>query len=211
MIDAKIFAGLSEEEYYDAMKHIDAGEFSYARGQIIFSAGDIAETTGLILSGSVLIESNDIWGNTALLGIMKAGELFAVTYALLGEPLLVDVRANENCRVLFLRVNSLANSGTWSFKLTKNLLTIIARKNLHLSERSFINANRSIRRKVMSFLQSVSLKEERAKDFYIPFDRQQMADYLNVERSALSKELSAMRDDGIIDFHKNHFFIHEQL
>ena len=204
--EAEIFTGMTDKEFNAAMKSINVGEKVYDKNEIIFSAGDITEQTGLILEGSVMIESSDIWGNNTLLGIMETGKLFAVTYALIGAPLLVDVRAKERTRILFLRVNNINLSASWSFKLLKNLLRITAGKNLHLSERSFINANKTIRRKVMSYLNSLSLKTK-SRELLIPFDRQQMADYLNVDRSALSKELSAMKDEGIIDFHKNHFLL----
>ncbi len=205
MRDYEIFAGLTDNEYTDAINAINAGEYTYSKHAMILQAGDVIENTGLVLEGSVSIESADMWGNSALLGIMGAGELFAVSYALLGEAMLADVRANENCRVMFLNVRNIGG-GSWALKIMRSLMNITARKNLHLSERSFINANRSIRRKVMSYLHSVSLKTH-SREIAIPFDRQQMADYLNTDRSALSKELCAMRDEGIIEFHRNKFLL----
>lgn len=206
MRNYKIFEGLTDEEYSRALNVIHAGEYFYPKNKIILQAGDITESTGLVLEGSVSIESADIWGNSVLLGIMKPGELFAITYALLGEPMLVDVRANEDCKAAFLNVQKIDRAEIWARKIMRNILTITARKNLYLSERSFINANKSIRRKVMSYLNSLSLKNK-SRDLIIPFDRQQMADYLNVDRSALSKELSSMKNEGIIDFHRNHFML----
>ncbi len=206
MRDYAIFEGLTDEEYSQALKVIHSGEYFYPKHEIILHAGDVTHNTGLVLEGSVSIESADIWGNSVLLGIMKPGELFAITYALLAEPMLVDVRANEDCKAAFLNVQKINGPETWARKIMRNILTITARKNLYLSERSFINANKSIRRKVMSYLNSLSLKNK-SRDLIIPFDRQQMADYLNVDRSALSKELSSMKNEGIIDFHRNHFML----
>lgn len=206
MRNTGLFSGLNNEEYDEAMKNINAGEFEYNKNQIILSAGDITRKMGIVLSGSAAIESNDIWGNTTLLNLIFEGGYFAETYALLGEAMLVDVRANEKCRILFINLENIYISDSWAVKLTQNLLNIIARKNLHLSERSFINANKSIRRKVMSYLHSVSLREHK-QDIIIPFKRQQMADYLNIDRSALSKELCSMRDEGIIEFQRNHFLL----
>lgn len=201
-----IFTGLTDDEYASALKVIHAGEYTYTRNTLILQAGDVTHSTGLVLDGSVSIESADMWGNTALLGIMGTGELFAVSYALLGEAILVDVRANEDCRVVFLNVGRIGGAESWARKITQNIMNITARKNLYLSERSFINANRTIRRKVMSYLNSISLKTH-SREITIPFDRQQMADYLNVDRSALSKELCAMRDENIIEFHRNKFLL----
>ena len=206
MRECEIFRGLDDDEYTEALKNIYDGEYTYPKNAMILHAGDITRSTGLVLEGSVSIESADMWGNTALLGIMGTGELFAVSYALLSEPMLVDVRANEDCRVIFLNVGNIYGAESWARKITRNILAITARKNLHLSERSFINANRSIRRKVMSLLNSIALKTH-SRDITIPFDRQQMADYLNVDRSALSKELCAMRDNGVIEFHRNKFLL----
>ncbi|MBQ4401319.1 MAG: Crp/Fnr family transcriptional regulator, partial [Synergistaceae bacterium] len=179
----------------------------YPKGQLIFTAGDVTERMGLVVSGSVTVETSDMWGNVTLLSLVGEGEYFAETYALLGEPMMVDVRANEDSRILFLRVRGINHSGKWTLKLTQNLLEILARKNLHLSERSFINSGKSIRRKVMSYLNALSLRKN-SRNFTIPFNRQQMADYLNCDRSALSKELCLMRDEGIISFSKNHFTLH---
>lgn len=204
---SEFFAGFSESEYNEAMTQISAGEHSYPKGQLIFTAGDVTERMGLVVSGSVTVETSDMWGNVTLLSLVGEGEYFAETYALLGEPMMVDVRANEDSRILFLRVRGINHSGKWTLKLTQNLLAILARKNLHLSERSFINSGKSIRRKVMSYLNALSLRKN-SRNFTIPFNRQQMADYLNCDRSALSKELCLMRDEGIISFSKNHFTLH---
>ena len=204
MQEAEIFSGMTDDEYNAAMKAINAGEFVYVKNQVILSAGDVTQKIGLVISGSVIIESIDLWGNVNILGLIGTGDFFAGSYALLGEPLLVNVRANEDSKILFLNVKAICESN----KLMRNLLIITARKNLQLSQRSFINANKSIRRKVMSYFNSLALRDN-TRELHIPFDRQQLADYLNVDRSALSKVLCSMRDEGIIDFHKNNFIIHE--
>ena len=207
MRDSEIFAGFSTDEYGAAMSHISAGTRSYRRGQVIFTAGDITDRLGVVIAGSVSIEASDMAGNVTLLGIVDTGGNFAGTYALLGEPMMVDVRANTDCSVHFLCVRGVDCPGTWGVKLIRNLLTMTARKNLHLSERSFINAAKTIRRRVMSYLNAVSLRES-SRDFTIPMSRQQLADYLSTDRSALSKELCLMRDEGLITFRKNHFTLH---
>ena len=186
MRNSEIFTGFSESEYNEAMTHISAGECSYPKGQLIFSAGDVTKRMGLVVSGSVTVESSDMWGNVTLLSLVGEGGYFAETYALLGEPMMVDVRTNEDSRILFLRVRGVNYSGKWTLKLTQNLLAILARKNLHLSERSFINSGKSIRRKVMSYLNAVSLREH-SKDFTIPFNRQQMARTISTQTEARSQ------------------------
>ena len=204
-----IFNGMTPNEIDQALNELCAIEKAYKKNSLILRAGDITDTLGLVLSGSVTIESNDMWGNKTILSNVGEGGFFAETYALLeNEPLLVDVRANENCRILFFKVGSLkklkSNMNLWSFKLISNLLMISANKNLHLSGRSFHISPKTIRGRVMAYLNSVSLKKS-SNEFDIPFDRQQLADYLNLDRSALSKELSKMKKDGLIKVRKNHF------
>jgi CRP-like cAMP-binding protein len=209
--NARLFQGMSAEEISSALRNLLAEEKKYKKGQTLLYAGDITERLGLVLEGSVTIESNDAWGNRTILSHVGRMQLFAETYALLGdEPLLVDAVANEDCRVLFLRVGSgqklLDLSSSWSQKLTVNLLTITSLKNLHLAGRSFHTAPKTVRGRVMAYLNTVSLQTQ-STEFDIPFDRQQLADYLNVERTALSKELGKMRDDGLIKTRKSHFTI----
>ena len=137
-------------------------------------------------------------------------QVFAETYALLqSESMLVDAVANDTCRILFLDIRGLLKTNAlegWQGKLIRNLLIISAQKNYHLSGRSFHTAPKSIRGRVMAYLNTVALQKKKTS-FEIPFDRQQLADYLNVERSALSKELGKMQRDGIIKTRKNHFEI----
>ena len=159
----------------------------------------------------VTIESNDAWGNRTIISHVGCGQVFAETYALLeNEPMLVDVTASENCRILFLhsgRIQSLQNSqNPWALKYITNLLTISMHKNLILSGRSFHTAPKTIRGRVMAYLNSASLQRH-SREFDIPFDRQQLADYLNLERSALSKELGKMQREGLVFCRKNHFTI----
>lgn len=209
--NSRLFQGMSAEEISSALRFLRAEEKRCKKGQTLLYAGDITKKLGLVLEGSVTIESNDAWGNRTVLSHVDRMQLFAETYALLdNEPLLVDVVANEDCRVLFLRVGGGQKfkdlSSPWSQKLTVNLLTITSLKNLHLAGRSFHTAPKTVRGRVMAYLNTVSLQAQ-SSEFDIPFDRQQLADYLNVERTALSKELGKMREDGLIKTKKSHFII----
>lgn len=204
-----IFAGMTEDEILSALKVIPTTEKEYKKDAVIMCAGTVLQSMGLVLSGSVTIETNDIWGNRTILSHVGNGGFFAETYALLdNEVMLVDVRANENCRILFFRIGSLSElnaiNQAWLNKLIFNMLQISAHKNLTLSLRSFHTAPKSVRGRIMAYLNSVSLQKH-SSEFNIPFDRQQMADYLNLDRTALSKELGKMRGEGIIDFRKNRF------
>ena len=202
---------MTETEISNALQVLEAREKNFQKSETLLIAGTITERMGLVLEGSVTIESNDVWGNRTIISHVGKGQVFAETYALLeNEPMLVDVTASEDCRILFLRsgrIQSLKSSlEPWILKYVTNLLTISMHKNLILSGRSFHTAPKSIRGRVMAYLNSVSLQKH-SREFYIPFDRQQLADYLNLERSALSKELGKMQRDGLISCRKNHFII----
>lgn len=209
-----MFHGMTEQELRDCAAALSAREQKYKKGQLILRAGDTTNTMGLVMSGSVTIESNDIWGNCSILSHVGKGGSFAETYAMTrGEVMLVDVIANEDCSILFLTIGKLndyfAHTESWRIKVIANLLAISTQKNLALTGRIFHTASKSIRGRVLSYLNSVSLRMH-SVEFDIPFDRQQLADYLNVERTALSKELSKMKAEGIISFRKNHFKIIKQ-
>ena len=203
-----LFRNMTEAEIRNALQNLHSMERKIKKGSIFLHAGDTTDAMGIVLEGSVTIESNDMWGNRTILSHVGAGQYFAETYALLpDEPMLVDVRTNEDCRILFLYVGFLTDSSfsaSWKEKILKNLLLISSHKNLVLSGRSFHTSPKSCRGRLLSYLNSVSM-QKRSLEFDIPFDRQQLADYLNLERTNMSKELGKMRDEGIILFRKNHF------
>jgi len=211
LLSTELFKGMTEEELSSALLFLHAEEKTFEKGQTTLHAGDVTEKLGLVISGSVTIESNDAWGNRSILSHVGPLQLFAETYALLhDEPLLVDVVANEASCILFLRVCDVQAFATLSqhraLKLVSNLLRVSSMKNLHLSDRSFHTAPKTVRGRVMAYLNTVSLQKKSA-EFDIPFDRQQLADYLNVERTALSKELGKMQADGLIKTKKSHFIL----
>ena len=207
--NSMLLQGLRPEELEDLLKRLAARQARYEKGEVLLRAGERTQVMGIVLSGSVTVESNDIWGNRGILSYVGPGEFFAETYALLPEePMLVDVVANERCTVLFLKLSELRSASfqnrPYALRFLSNLLQVSAYKNLHLSGRSFHTAPKSIRGRVLSYLNSMALQTG-SNAFDIPFDRQQFADYLNVERTALSKELSRMRAEGLLDCRKRHF------
>lgn len=203
-----LFKGMTDNERDECLKRLNAHRKSYKKGDFILNAGDLTYQMGMVLSGSVTIESNDMWGNRTILSYIGIGQFFAESYALLGEEvLLVDVMANENCQILFIHLGNLISNiqnASWSQKIYRNLLLISSHKNLTLSGRSFHTASKSARGRILAYLNTVSLQKN-ATEFDIPFDRQQLADYLNLERTNMSKELTRMQRDGIIECKKSHF------
>ncbi|WP_026652130.1 Crp/Fnr family transcriptional regulator [Butyrivibrio proteoclasticus] len=205
---SRLFKGMSEKELSQCLEELDAQEKNYKKDSLILHAGDKTERIGMLLSGSVTIESNDVWGNCTVLSHVGKGQYFAETYALLGEVMLVDVRANEDCQILFCTIKNLLDdskkSSSWKEKLLKNILIISSQKNLALSGRSFYTSPKSCRGRLLSYLNAFALQTGK-REFDIPFNRQQLADYLNLERTNMSKELSHMKDEGLIEYRKSHF------
>lgn len=203
-----MFRQFTDAELSACLEHLSAAKKSYRKDELILHAGGKTRQMGIVLSGSVTIENNDAWGNVSILSHVGEKGFFAETYALEGTVMLVDVRANEDCTILFLDISAIQSDRfagqSWYLKLIRSLLSITAHKNLVLSGRSFHTAQRTIRQRILSYLTSVSLQKGR-REFNIPFDRQQLADYLNVERTALSKELGKMKKENLIDYRKNHF------
>ncbi len=204
-----LFRGMNDKEIQDLLKSLNAQKHSYEKNDIILHAGSKPGVIGIVLSGSVTILSDDIWGNRTILSHIEKGGLFAEAYALLEDvPMLVDVMANEGCSILLLKIKGILNSAksqnSWDYKFLRNLLLISSKKNLNLSGRSFHTSPKTIRERVMSYLNTLALQND-STEFDIPFDRQQLADYLNLERSALSKELGRMQKEGLIVTKKSHF------
>lgn len=209
LVNTVLFRGIKKEELFSVLTCLSSFKKTFKKGEIIFHIGDTIKDIGVILSGSIYLENIDVWGNTTVLEHLKAGQVFAEAYACsLSEPSMVNVIAAANCEILFLNVartiKTCSNSCAHHSRIIQNLLTISAKKNLNLSKRIFHITPKSIRAKVLSYLSSQAM-EIGKYEFKIPFNRQQLADYLGVDRSALSSELSKMQKEGIIEFEKNHF------
>ena len=203
-----LFRNISDAEFQEMWDYSCMRNVAFSKGTIIFHQGDVVHEMGIVLSGSVDIENIDLWGNKTILSNVTSGSVFAETYALCHEPMMVDAVASEDCEVLMVNMDALmdAKNGdkSWYNKFVSNMLRISMQKNLVLSNRIFCNTAKTIRSRVLTYLTSLSIKSG-STTVQVPFNRQQMADYLNLDRSALSKELGKMRDDGILEFYKNTF------
>lgn len=203
-----VFRNITDTEWETMLAFSCMRTDTFDKNTVIFHTGDIIHEIGIVINGSVNIENIDLWGNKSILSNISTGETFAETYALSQEPMMVDAVAAEDNKILFLNVNILMDSqnakNTWYSKILTNLLNISVQKNLILSNRIFCTSSKTIRGRLLTYLSSMSVKSG-SMTFQVPFDRQQLADYLNLDRSALSRELGKMRRDGLIDFHKNTF------
>lgn len=209
LANTALFRGTSPQEAEDMLACLGASERRFAKGERICRCGDSVTELGMVLAGSVLVQTDDLWGNTTVLDRAGPGQIFAETYACIpGEPLMVDVTAAEETRVLFLRVERVLQvcprTCAHHSKLIRNLLLLSAQKNLNLSRKIFHTSAKTIRGRLLSYL-SYQARRWGSPSFTVPFNRQQLADYLNVERSALSNELSKMQRDGLLLVDKNRF------
>lgn len=204
-----LFRNTSPEEIRAMLNCLSAERRKYQRGKVIYHTGDIINSIGLVLSGSVSIENNDVWGNKSILDKAGPGQVFAESYACVpGEPLMVSVVAVEATEILFLDISRVlhtcSNVCGFHSKLIWNLLSISSQKNLNLSRKIFHTSSKSIRGRLLSYL-SFQATLHGSHNFEIPFNRQQLADYLSVDRSAMSNELSKMQRDGLLRVERNHF------
>lgn len=207
--NAPLFRGMSAEDIETMLGCLNGKTRRFPRGGIIYHAGDVIHSVGLVLSGRVSIESDDVWGNKSILDHIDPGQVFAETYACVpGEPLMISAVAAEPSEILFLDVGRVlhvcSNACVFHEKLVRNLLTITSRKNLNLSRRIFHTSAKSIRGRLLSYL-SYQSQQQGSLTFDIPFNRQQLADYLSVDRSALSNELSKMQRDGLLRTERRRF------
>lgn len=209
--ETALFRGCSPSETERMLECLEFAVRTYQKDEMICSRGMVVTEIGVVLSGSVRIENDDIWGNRSVLNIVGQGGIFAEAYACVpGEPLMINVAANDICEVLFLNVAKIFEASgdmcPFHSKFIQNLVTVCAKKNLELSRRIFHTSSKTIRGRLMSyFSQQISL--QKSDRITIPFDRQQLADYLGVDRSALSKELGKMKKDGLLNYRKNQFEI----
>ena len=208
-IASPLFRGLTPAEWDALAQTGQLRTKTFSRHEIIFHAGSRIHEVGVVLRGSVHIENLDLWGTKTILSNIPAGQVFAETYAFCGDAMLVDAVAAEDCEVRF--VNAAAFSGGSSAgqdKLLHNLLAVSMRKNLSLSQRIFCTTPKTVRGRLLTYFSAQTAACGRL-EFDIPFNRQQLADYLNLDRSALSKELCRMRDEGLLQFEKNHFILNQ--
>ena len=206
MTSSPLFRDIAPADLASLLDCLDARERAYEKGAWLLRRGERTDRLGLVLSGTVHILREDFWGNRSIVGLAGPGEIFAESYALAGEPLEVSVLAASDARVLFLRVETaLTDCG----QLTRNLTALLAEKNLTLTRKMRHMARRTTREKLLSYLSAQALRSG-GPEFDIPMDRQQLADYLAVDRSAMSAALGKLRDEGTLTFRKNHFHLLRQ-
>lgn len=206
-----IFSGISAEETEKMLHCLEVRPETFQKDEYILRAGDRVEAFGLVITGKVMIIQEDFWGNRNILAAVGAGHCFAETFACSpGAVLNVSVIAETNVQVLFLNVKRILTTcpSTCSHhsRMIRNLLSELAEKNLRLNEKITHIGQRSRRAKILSYL-SAEAQRHGSAEFDIAFSRQQLADYLSVDRSGLSMELSRMQEEGLLEYRKKHFVL----
>lgn len=206
---APLFRGMTRDEIDAILRCLGAVRRTYPKGAFVRRRDEELHSLGIVLSGRVHILEEDFWGNRTILGEASAGQLFGESYACLPEePLRADVQAMEDTAVLYLKVDRISrpcgNACAFHSRLLENLLAVLAEKNKMLTRKMEHLSRRTTREKVLSYLSDQS-RTVGSAEFLIPFDRQQLADYLGVDRSALSAELGKLRRQGVLETQKNRF------
>ena len=209
LLSTVVFKGVKPEQLAALLKHLRAVVRTYKPGEIILCAGDKAHQFGIVVSGAIHVEGSDAQGNISVMGAFHTGEIFGEAYAALGNvPLLTSVVATETSAILLLDLRQITTRtcdicGGVDI-ITRNLMASIAQKNIMLSRRIQDAAPKSIRGKLMAYLNTRSQATGSA-EFDIPYNRQQLADYLGVDRSALSAVISSLSKEGVFEVKRSHF------
>ena len=205
----QIFAGVGDDEISSMLSCLGARLYNYKKGEYVLRQGEHLSDIIVLLKGTLHIQKDDYWGNRSILGQIAVGEMFGEAYvAPECGALLNDVVAIEDSVVILFDVKRILTTCSSACRfhtlLVQNMFFAISEKNRKLVQKLGHMSKRSTREKLISYLSEQAKKHNSAK-FTIPFNRQQLADFLSVDRSAMSNELCKMRDEGLLEFEKNSF------
>ena len=209
LTDSALFAGLTEKDAQAMLHCLGARAQRFAPGEPILREGDRADRLGLLLSGGAQVTRTDIDGNRSILTDLAPGDLFAEAFAFADVARMpVDVTATAESEVLLLDseriTRTCSNACQFHNKLILNLLGVVAAKNLAMNQKLEITGHRTTRDKLMAYLMAQA-RQAGSDRFTIPLDRQGLADYLGVERSALSAEIGRLRREGVLESQRSSF------
>lgn len=202
-----LFRGIAESELNPLLDCLSARAENYEKGSFIFLAGESIPRLGIVLSGSAEIVKENFYGGKTVLGTAKPSDLFGETFACMGLGAVgVSVIAQTRTEILFLDVKKVVgtcgNACAHHQRLILNLLKIIAEKNTALNNKIYYMSHRSIRERLEAYFEDMAEAAGSLK-FVLPFNRSSLADYLCVDRSAMSRELGKMKKEGLIGIEKN--------
>lgn len=205
----QMFAGVVDDEIMSMLSCLNARLKSYKKGEYVLRQGERLSDIVVLVEGNLHIQKDDYWGNRSILGQIAVGEMFGEAYvAPESGALLNDVVAIEDSSVIFFDVKRIITTCPTACRfhamVVQNIFFAISAKNLKLVQKLGHMSKRTTREKMISYL-SEQAKKQNSANFNIPFNRQQLADFLSVDRSAMSNELCKMRDEGLLEFEKNQF------
>ena len=206
-----LFDGVSMEELTGVLHCLQATKKQVAKGETVFAEGDMATHVGIVLSGSVRLIREDYYGNRSIVAHIGPGELFAESYAYAAVPALpVSIVAEQPSCILLMESQritvSCSNACSFHNRIINNMLRLVADKNLVYDQKIQVVSKRTTREKLLTYLHN-QMKQQNTNRFSIPYDRQDLADYLEVDRSGLSAEISKLRKEGVLESRKNYFEI----
>ena len=206
---AELFMGIPPEAIEKILNCMGRNVKKFAKGEFLMRAGDKPTSVGLVISGEVHIVKEDFWGNNFILTDVTPGYTFAEASAIAGEKeLLFGAVAKEPTEAIFLPISRLrhtcAQGCGYHQLLIENLLSAVANRNISYERKCEHLSRRTTREKLLSFLSEQSTVNK-SNEFVIPYNRQQLADYLSVDRSAMSSELGRMKAEGLLQFEKSRF------
>ena len=204
-----MFAGVGDDEISAMLSCLGARIYHYKKSEYVLRQGEHLSDIVVLAEGNLHIQKDDYWGNRSILGQIAVGEMFGEAYvAPESGALLNDVVAVEDSVVIFFDVKRILTTCSSACRfhaiVVQNMFFAISEKNRKLVQKLGHMSKRSTREKLISYL-SEEAKKHNSATFAIPFNRQQLADFLSVDRSAMSNELCKMRDDGLLEFDKNLF------
>ncbi|MBE6707667.1 MAG: Crp/Fnr family transcriptional regulator [Ruminococcaceae bacterium] len=206
-----LFYGIGEDDLLRMLTCFGAKVVSFDKKFTIFAEGKSVKHIGIVLSGSVQVVQMDYYGNRSILSVIGEGDMFAEAFACAEEQFLpVSIIAGEPSEVMLIEcshiLHTCKNNCGFHGQLIFNLMKELANKTIMFHKKLDITSKRSTRDKLMTYLVTVA-KEAGTNSFEIPFDRQELADYLGVDRSGLSAEIGKLKNEGIIENRKNRFVI----
>ena len=208
LTECALFHGLREAQIREMLPCLSARQSRFRRGQFLLRAGDRVAFAGILLSGEAEVLQEDFWGNRNLLAAVGPGDLFAEAFACAHAVSPVSVLCKTDGSVLYLNVRAVFSpcekACAQHKALSQNLIRVLAEKNMQLNEKAGFLSQRTTREKLLAYL-SAQARRTGSASFRIPFDRQQLADFLSVNRSAMSAELSKMQREGLLRAERSDF------
>ncbi|MFA5571381.1 MAG: Crp/Fnr family transcriptional regulator [Sphaerochaetaceae bacterium] len=215
ILRSPLFAELSESELPHMLNCLNARQKEIESGVFIIRERERVEDVGVVLKGKIMVITEDIFGNRSINAKLGPGDLFGqVAASREGSTSPVSVITDTDCTIMWLSFSTLVRpcekACAFHSRVIENMMGVLSQRNLLMSRKLAILSQRTTRDKLLAFL-SWQSQDQGSNDVVIPYTREELADFLCVNRSALSREISLMVEDGLIQTKRNHFIIYEHL